>query len=84
MSSLLSSSVARGDNAKGGERSPSCRGYSQAEQFLKIIYMRATFLDLHSDEYNSFILSGELGGSRTHDPRLKRALLYQLSYELLR
>jgi hypothetical protein len=29
-----------------------------------------------------FVLNGELGGSRTHDPRLKRALLYQLSYEL--
>jgi hypothetical protein len=27
-------------------------------------------------------MSGELGGIRTHDPRLKRALLYQLSYEL--
>ena len=25
---------------------------------------------------------GEPGGIRTHDPRLKRALLYQLSYEL--
>ena len=27
-------------------------------------------------------MSGELGAVRTHDPRLKRALLYQLSYEL--
>jgi hypothetical protein len=26
--------------------------------------------------------SGELAGTRTQDPRLKRALLYQLSYEL--
>jgi hypothetical protein len=25
---------------------------------------------------------GELGGNRTHDPRIKSALLYQLSYEL--
>jgi hypothetical protein len=25
---------------------------------------------------------GELAGIRTQDPRLKRALLYQLSYEL--
>ena len=25
---------------------------------------------------------GELAGNRTQDPRLKRALLYQLSYEL--
>jgi hypothetical protein len=25
---------------------------------------------------------GELAGTRTQDPRLKRALLYQLSYEL--
>jgi len=30
-----------------------------------------------------FVLYSELGGSRTHDPRLKRALLYQLSYELV-
>ena len=27
---------------------------------------------------------GELAGNRTHDPRLKRALLYQLSYELIK
>ena len=26
---------------------------------------------------------GELAGARTQDPRLKRALLYQLSYELV-
>jgi hypothetical protein len=26
--------------------------------------------------------SGELAGDRTQDPRLKRAVLYQLSYEL--
>jgi hypothetical protein len=26
---------------------------------------------------------GELAGNRTQDPRLKRALLYQLSYELV-
>jgi hypothetical protein len=25
---------------------------------------------------------GELGGIRTHDPRIKSALLYRLSYEL--
>ena len=29
-----------------------------------------------------FILNGELAGDRTQDPRLKRALLYLLSYEL--
>src|SRR5271167_4756636 len=28
------------------------------------------------------LLRGELAGNRTQDPRLKRALLYQLSYEL--
>ena len=28
--------------------------------------------------------SGEPGGNRTHDRRLKRALLYQLSYELVK
>jgi hypothetical protein len=27
--------------------------------------------------------NGELAGARTQDPRLKRALLYQLSYELV-
>ena len=42
----------------------------------------AAFLDVHSYQIKSFIMSGELGGDRTHDPRLKRALLYQLSYEL--
>ena len=30
----------------------------------------------------SLILCGELAGIRTQDPRLKRALLYLLSYEL--
>jgi hypothetical protein len=29
------------------------------------------------------IETGELAGARTQDPRLKRAMLYQLSYELL-
>ena len=29
-----------------------------------------------------FVLNGELAGTRTQDPRLKRAMLYQLSYEL--
>jgi hypothetical protein len=28
------------------------------------------------------MVRGELAGIRTQDPRLKRALLYQLSYEL--
>ena len=28
------------------------------------------------------LMRGELAGIRTQDPRLKRALLYQLSYEL--
>ena len=32
--------------------------------------------------FNSFIFYGEPGADRTHDPRLKRALLYQLSYGL--
>ncbi len=32
--------------------------------------------------YKLFVLRGELAGIRTQDPRLKRALLYQLSYEL--
>jgi hypothetical protein len=38
--------------------------------------------NVHSDQSKSFIMSGELAGTRTQDPRLKRALLYQLSYEL--
>jgi hypothetical protein len=29
---------------------------------------------------NSYAMSRESGGARTHDPRLKRPLLYQLSY----
>ena len=29
-------------------------------------------------------VGGELAGTRTQDPRLKRALLYQLSYELVK
>ena len=31
----------------------------------------------------SFGMFGELAGARTQDPRLKRAMLYQLSYELV-
>ena len=31
---------------------------------------------------SNFLVSGEPAGIRTQDPRLKRALLYQLSYEL--
>jgi hypothetical protein len=42
----------------------------------------AAFLDVHSYYIKSLIMSGELAGARTQDPRLKRALLYQLSYEL--
>jgi hypothetical protein len=42
----------------------------------------AAFLSPESPFAKLFILYGELGGNRTHDPRLKRALLYQLSYEL--
>ena len=34
------------------------------------------------EEGNAWVLHGELAGARTQDPRLKRALLYQLSYEL--
>jgi hypothetical protein len=43
----------------------------------------ALFLAAHSCLDKSFIMSGELAGIRTQDPRLKRALLYQLSYELV-
>jgi hypothetical protein len=42
----------------------------------------AAFLSLKSLFAKLFILNGELAGIRTQDPRLKRALLYQLSYEL--
>ena len=31
---------------------------------------------------NSLIVNGEPAGTRTQDPRLKRAMLYQLSYRL--
>ena len=36
-----------------------------------------SFVSKDSGQWN-----GELAGNRTQDPRLKRALLYQLSYEL--
>ena len=41
-----------------------------------------TFLSTKSRFAKLFIFYGELAGIRTQDPRLKRALLYQLSYEL--
>lgn len=34
------------------------------------------------EEESNCLVSGEPAGIRTQDPRLKRALLYQLSYEL--
>ncbi len=40
------------------------------------------FEEFHPHPNKYFIMSGELAGNRTQDPRLKRALLYQLSYEL--
>ena len=43
----------------------------------------AAFRGFNSPTYKWFILYGELAGNRTQDPRLKRALLYQLSYELI-
>ena len=43
----------------------------------------AAFLSLKSPFDKLFIFDGEPGADRTHDPRLKRALLYQLSYGLL-
>ena len=43
----------------------------------------AAFIDHHSRRSKYFILSGEPAGIRTQDPRLKRALLYLLSYELV-
>jgi hypothetical protein len=42
----------------------------------------AAFLSPKPPSTKLFILYGELAGNRTQDPRLKRALLYQLSYEL--
>ena len=40
--------------------------------------------ELHQENPDQvFCFPGELGGTRTHDPRLKRAVLYQLSYELI-
>ena len=38
--------------------------------------------EIQDDSGKFFILRGEPAGTRTQDPRLKRALLYQLSYEL--
>jgi hypothetical protein len=37
----------------------------------------------HSRGSSGRKMNGELAGARTQDPRLKRALLYQLSYELV-
>ena len=47
-------------------------------------HFRITGLFLRFGSYwcNCFIIFGEPAGTRTQDPRLKRALLYQLSYEL--
>ena len=42
----------------------------------------AAVYDFHDGSHKLFVLYGELAGNRTQDPRLKRALLYQLSYEL--
>jgi hypothetical protein len=42
----------------------------------------AAFLEVVTVAGKLFILNGELAGARTQDPRLKRAMLYQLSYEL--
>jgi hypothetical protein len=52
---------------------------------MRVYHFRITaaFLDVHSYYIKSLIMSGELAGARTQDPRLKRALLYQLSYELV-
>jgi hypothetical protein len=52
---------------------------------MRVYHFRITaaFLGIHSYLHKSFIMSGELAGARTQDPRLKRALLYQLSYELV-
>lgn len=44
----------------------------------------AAFFEVIHYSGKSFILNGELAGIRTQDPRLKRALLYQLSYELVK
>ena len=42
----------------------------------------STFSRLQGRSSKLFILYGERAGTRTQDPRLKRALLYQLSYAL--
>lgn len=41
------------------------------------LFMGAFWLDV-----KSFVLFGESAGARTQDQRLKRAMLYQLSYAL--
>jgi hypothetical protein len=51
----------------------------------KVLYhfcITAAFSSPKSPFDKLFILNGEPAGIRTQDPRLKRALLYQLSYEL--
>ena len=65
-------------------RHPNRHFESTAFLGMRLYHFRITaaFLDVHSYFSKSFIMSGELAGIRTQDPRLKRALLYQLSYEL--
>ena len=61
------------------------KGETEEEGFRISLYnfrTTAALLELQSCSGTFLVLSGELGGDRTHDPRLKRALLYQLSYEL--
>ena len=42
----------------------------------------AALLEVRSRSGKFLVLHGELAGARTQDQRLKRAMLYQLSYEL--
>ena len=61
------------------------KGEKEQEVFRNSLYhfrITAALLGAWYNSSKSFVLSGELAGIRTQDPRLKRALLYQLSYEL--
>jgi hypothetical protein len=61
------------------------RSYCDKPKLVTFLYhFRITepFPDVRDGLDKFFVLNGELAGARTQDPRLKRAMLYQLSYEL--
>ena len=58
------------------------------QKWLQVIWKTAVYRSFPNfrrwDRACGGPVGGELAGIRTQDPRLKRALLYQLSYELVK